>query len=41
LSALEHFNYRATIGQMVKNNRLAPILTKGQRRQKVQRVDGK
>src|SRR5215467_3023437 len=22
----EHFNYRATIGQMVKNNRLAPIL---------------
>jgi type I restriction enzyme M protein len=23
---IEHFNYRATIGQMVKNNRLAPIL---------------
>jgi type I restriction enzyme M protein len=23
---VEHFNYRATIGQMVKNNRLAPIL---------------
>jgi type I restriction enzyme M protein len=24
---IEHFNYRATIGQMVKNNRLAPILS--------------
>src|SRR5215467_9851154 len=24
---IEFFNYRATIGQMVKNNRLAPILT--------------
>ncbi len=24
---VEHFNYRATIGQMVKNNRLAPILS--------------
>ena len=24
---IEHFNYRATIGQTVKNNRLAPILT--------------
>jgi type I restriction enzyme M protein len=23
---IEHFNYRATIGQIVKNNRLAPIL---------------
>ena len=23
---IEHFNYRATIGQMAKNNRLAPIL---------------
>lgn len=23
---IEHFNYRATIGQMVKNNRLAPLL---------------
>jgi len=23
---IEHFNYRVTIGQMVKNNRLAPIL---------------
>lgn len=23
---IEHFNYRAVIGQMVKNNRLAPIL---------------
>src|SRR5437016_8882594 len=23
---IEHFNYRATIGQMMKNNRLAPIL---------------
>ena len=23
---IEHFNYRATIGTMVKNNRLAPIL---------------
>ena len=23
---IEHFNYRATIGQVVKNNRLAPIL---------------
>lgn len=23
---IEHFNYRATIGQMVKNNRLAPII---------------
>src|SRR6185503_19667370 len=23
---IEHCNYRATIGQMVKNNRLAPIL---------------
>ena len=23
---IEHFNYRATIGQMIKNNRLAPIL---------------
>jgi type I restriction enzyme M protein len=23
---IEHFNYRATIGQMVKNNRLSPIL---------------
>ena len=23
---VEHFNYRATIGTMVKNNRLAPIL---------------
>ena len=23
---IEHFNYRATIGLMVKNNRLAPIL---------------
>ena len=23
---IEHFNYRATIGQMVKNNRLAPIV---------------
>src|SRR5438128_1642687 len=23
---IEHFNYRATIGQMLKNNRLAPIL---------------
>jgi type I restriction enzyme M protein len=23
---IEHFNYRATIGQMVKNSRLAPIL---------------
>ena len=23
---IEHFNYRATVGQMVKNNRLAPIL---------------
>jgi type I restriction enzyme M protein len=23
---IEHFNYRATLGQMVKNNRLAPIL---------------
>lgn len=23
---IEHFNYRATIGQMTKNNRLAPIL---------------
>ena len=23
---IEHFNYRATIGQMVKNNRLAPML---------------
>jgi type I restriction enzyme M protein len=23
---IDHFNYRATIGQMVKNNRLAPIL---------------
>jgi type I restriction enzyme M protein len=23
---IEHFNYRGTIGQMVKNNRLAPIL---------------
>ena len=23
---IEHFNYRATIGKMVKNNRLAPIL---------------
>jgi type I restriction enzyme M protein len=23
---IEHFNYRATITQMVKNNRLAPIL---------------
>jgi len=26
LDIIEHFNYRATIGQMVKNNRLAPIL---------------
>ena len=25
-SIIEHFNYRATIGLMVKNNRLAPIL---------------
>ena len=24
---IEHFNYRATIGQMVKNNRLAPLLS--------------
>src|SRR5215510_822796 len=24
---IEHFNYRATIGQVVKNNRLAPILS--------------
>ncbi len=24
---IEHFNYRGTIGQMVKNNRLAPILS--------------
>jgi len=24
---IEHFNYRATIGTMVKNNRLAPILS--------------
>jgi type I restriction enzyme M protein len=24
---IEHFNYRATIGSMVKNNRLAPILS--------------
>jgi len=24
---IEHFNYRATIGQIVKNNRLAPILS--------------
>ena len=24
---IEHFNYRATLGQMVKNNRLAPILS--------------
>lgn len=23
---IDHFNYRATIGQMVKNNRLAPVL---------------
>src|SRR3989338_7333723 len=27
---IEHFNYRATIGTMVKNNRLAPILNRYQ-----------
>ncbi len=30
---IEHFNYRATIGQMVKNNRLAPILNQYKERE--------
>src|SRR3970040_2297309 len=30
---IEHFNYRATIGQVVKNNRLAPILNQYKERE--------